>query len=281
MATVYEFEQTFSELKINFIKQHTLRSGFYIITPSVASYILGNHNSKNRKISLGKIRQTSADILSGRFLVNGESVIFDRNGLLLDGQHRLHACVETSTEIISLCAFGIDPNAMQTIDLGKGRSVGDVAQISGVPNGNSVAAVARILLAYEKNNGETFGRPSDLSANEVIEYIHEHDEIIEADRWAGPFWVTLRGICPRTILSAARVILERQYGETIVKYLEQVGSGANIGPNDPAFVIRRRLLGTRKTNAFAMEAILRGALHYRKGRSISRIEISGRFPVLD
>jgi hypothetical protein len=280
MAIVHKFEQTFSELKVDFLRQSFLRSGFFVIKPSVASYILENYNSKNRKISQTKISQTCSDIAAGRFLVNGESVIFDSNGMLIDGQHRLFACVSSNVEIVSLCAFGIDPEAMRTIDLGKGRTVGDIAQIEGVPNGNSVAAIARILLAYEHNKGETFGRPSDLSSNQVIDYIKQNSDIIEIDRWASTFQTALRGISSRTVFAAARIILERRYGPIIIEYLEQLGSGANIGPSDAAFVIRRRLFGARKTNALIMEAILKGAVHFVKGRTVSRIEITGRFPVL-
>lgn len=281
MAAVYEFEQSFSELKIQFLRQHRLCSGFYSIKPSVASYILENNNSKNRKISASKIRQTSSDILSGKFLVNGESVIFDRNGLLLDGQHRLLACVETNVEIVSLCAFGIDPIAMQTIDLGKGRTSGDVAQISGIPSGNAVAAIARMMIAYDKTNGETLGRPQDLSSNEILQYLNDNPDVSDVHRWSVTHLASLRGICPATVLAAARIILQRKYGPEVVHYLNQVGSGINIAPNDPAFIIRRRLFGARKQNAASLEAILRGGIHYMKNRSISRIEISGRFPVLD
>lgn len=281
MATVYEFDQSFAELKIEWLKQHRLASGFYSITPSVASYILTNNNPKNRKISTSKIRQTSADILSGKFLVNGESVIFDRNGMLLDGQHRLFSCVETGIQIVSLCAFGIDPEAMQTIDLGKGRTAGDIAQISGIASGNAVTAIARMMVSYENTNGESLGRPMDLSSNRVLQYLKDNPSVSDVHRWAVTHQGNLRGICPTSVIAVARIILERKYGPEVVDYLNQVGSGINIGPNDPAFVVRRRLFGARKPNAASLEAVLRGGIHFVKKRSVTRIEISGRFPVLD
>lgn len=281
MATVYDLEQGFRELEVRNLKQQRLVAGFFSISPSIALYILENNNSKNRKISISKIRQTSSDILSGKFLVNGESVIFDRNGLLLDGQHRLFSCVETGVKIVSLCAFGIDPEAMQTIDLGKVRTSGDVAQISGIPSGNAVAAIARMMIAYDSTNGETLGRPQDISSNEILEYLRDNPDISHVYRWASTHALNLRGICSATVLCAARIILHRKYGPSVMYYLNQVGSGINIGPNDPAFVVRRRLFGARRQNGASLEAILRGGIHFVKNRSVSRVDITGRLPVID
>lgn len=271
----------FQRLTNNEINRNVnLHCGFYEIPPIVAADILANRNTGNRKIAPAKLAQTCDDIRSGRFLVNGESVIFSRDGELLDGQHRLSGCVETGISIISLVAFGIHPEAKKTIDTGKGRTVGDIAQLGGIADGNNVTTIARIMIAYERGNGQFLTRTTDISVGEILDYINCHPNIHDLNRWASRFQSGLASIMPRTILAAARMICEPVMGPGIVEYLEQVGSGESIKANDPAFSVRRRLFGARKSRGASLEAVLRGAVAFNEGRTLSRVEINNRFPAL-
>jgi hypothetical protein len=69
-----------------------------LITPEMAKNILEN-NSHNRKISKSRVAKFKEEILNGYWLYNGESIVVSETGRLLDGQHRLLACVEANTAI--------------------------------------------------------------------------------------------------------------------------------------------------------------------------------------
>jgi hypothetical protein len=251
-----------------------------MITPELAGEIIAHRNPVNRKIAQIKLAQTCSDITDGRFRVNGESIVFDRSGNLIDGQHRMMACHKTGIPIITLCAFGIDGEAQKTIDLGKLRSAGDIATLGGVAEANHVAAAARMVLAYESGDGSSLGRPSAISTSSVTAFIDRRHELIVAVSWTSRFKPTLMGICPRSVVAAARVILERAYGPAVVEYLEQFATGENINASDPAFSVRKRLWGKRVAHGIALEAIFRGAVAYMEGRSLTRVEINNRFPPL-
>lgn len=279
MATAYKIEQ-FATLSIDMLYCTSPAAGFYTITPSFAKAVLETRNTNNRKPSGAKIAQSCSDIENGRFLINGESIIFDQTGTLIDGQHRLHAVVQTGIAIVSLCAFGIAPEASKTIDQGKVRTAGDIVSIRGFPDGNNLSAMARMLIAYRDGDGSTLGRPSEISTGSVIQFIENNPVLLDVNLWTGRFGKALQGVCSRTALGAARVLLEERYGPRVVEYLERIGSGENIAQGDPAFAVRRRLWGTRVTNAVAMEAIFRGAIAFMDNRQLSRIEIHNRFPAL-
>jgi hypothetical protein len=279
MATA--FKTSFSRLTNAFIgTQKSLNCGFFEIHPATAAEILAHRNVQNRKVALSKLAQTCDDIREGRFLINGESVIFSDTGYLLDGQHRLSGCVETNIPIITLVAFGISEEARRTIDTGKGRTVGDIAQLGGIADGNNITTIARLMIAYQRGGGEQLTRTTDISAGEILDFIEMTPEIHDLNKWAAHYQTGLVSVMPRTILAAARMILEPKFGPRIVQYLEQVGSGESIKAGDPAFSVRRRLFGAKKTRAVSLEAVLRGAVAFHEGRQLSRVEINNRFPAI-
>lgn len=257
------------------------RSGFRTITPKVAKIILEEKNPQNRKISEVKVTQAEDDLANGRFIANGESIIFGSDGMLLDGQHRLQACVNTGSVLETLCAFGIPPGARFSVDRGKIRTTGDVLQLLGIPNGNNIASIARMVIAYETGDGVSFKRVGEISGARVEEWVSNNMFVLDVFRWAEHYRRSLIGICPSTVISAARIILEPRMGPGIVDYLEQVAGGESISSADAAYIVRRRLFSPKRmSNAKTMEAILRGAVNYISGKSVSRVDILGRFPDL-
>jgi hypothetical protein len=277
MATL--LKEQFSKLTNGFVgTQRNLNCGFFEVHPNAAAEILQTRNKSNRKPATAKLAQTCDDIRQGRFLINGESIIFSNTGVLLDGQHRLMGCVETGIPIISLVAFGIDEEARKTIDTGKGRTVGDIATLGGIADGNNVTTIARLMIAYQRGGGEQLSRTTDISTGEILDFIEATPEIHDMNRWATRYQAGLTSIMPRTILAVARMICEPKFGPGILDYFEQVGSGESIKSGDPAFSVRRRLFGAKKARGVSLEAVLRGAVAYHEGRQLSRVEINNRFP---
>ncbi|MDP2620568.1 MAG: hypothetical protein Q8P46_10395, partial [Hyphomicrobiales bacterium] len=64
------------------------------ITPELAREWLEKTNRKNRPLSELKWTAYAVDMLEGRWQYNGDAIRFGSDGVLLDGQHRLMACVE-------------------------------------------------------------------------------------------------------------------------------------------------------------------------------------------
>lgn len=272
---------TIERLNMDRLASDVLACGFRLISPEQAGSILRDRNPRNRSIAPMKLAQVCSDIREGRFLVNGESVIFDRDGNLLDGQHRLAAAEKTGQDIVSLCAFGIDPDAMRSIDTGKSRTPGDIIQISGYAQGNRLAAIARLVICYRDSDGIIMGRTAEISIQRIIEFADSHPGIADVELWSARHIPGLTGICSSSQLAAARIILEGHYGPRVVEYLDQIGSGANIAAGDPAFAVRRALASaSRLSPKERLEAIMRGAVAFMQGREMSRVSITGRMPPL-
>lgn len=114
-------------------------SNIEMITPETASIILEN-NPNNRTISKTKTAEYASLMSAGMWALNGQAIIIDETGSLIDGQHRLHACIISGVPFQSLVVRGIPATAKITIDRGRGRSIGDDLFMSGMSNGLNIAA---------------------------------------------------------------------------------------------------------------------------------------------
>jgi hypothetical protein len=102
------------------------------ITPRVARDLLGAKNTGNRRINRENKKKLIRAIESEDFMLTGETIIFDRSGNIVDGQHRLEACVESGESIETYVAFGVDPKAFAIVDDGKNRTKADTFEKAGL-----------------------------------------------------------------------------------------------------------------------------------------------------
>ena len=67
-----------------------------LITPEIAEAWL-TQNNNNRPVSAGVIRKYARDMRADKWLFTGDAIRFDKNKNLIDGQHRLMACIAAET----------------------------------------------------------------------------------------------------------------------------------------------------------------------------------------
>ena len=129
-------------------------------------------NTHNRPIRDGRVSQYAGDIKAGHWRFTHQGICFDRNGTLIDGQHRLYAVLEANRPARMAVWVGMDPATHAFIDEGLSRSVVDVLRLSG--NGNispyKAAAARRMVIGVR-----TF---VTLSRQDQIDFIKEHDKAL-------------------------------------------------------------------------------------------------------
>lgn len=116
-----------------------------VITPEKAIYYLGR-NIGNRGISKDRVTYYAEQMAKGEWKLNGCTIVLDENGYLLDGQHRLTACVVSKKPFETLVVRGVDHKAFATIDTGKPRNSSDVFKILGIPEPTNTSA---LVMGYE------------------------------------------------------------------------------------------------------------------------------------
>lgn len=143
------------------------------ITPEKAAEYLKANTNNYRKLSRSIVTRYADDIRSGKWELNGEPIVFDENGLLKDGQHRLAAVMMAKKNVKMTVVRGVD-ESVSIYNIGSKRTVAQIVSSKGVECNCTVAAAARIIACQFKNG---------KGSNETMTYLEKHlDELNRAYR---------------------------------------------------------------------------------------------------
>lgn len=118
------------------------------ITPARAADLLANNNH-NRSVNQRSVDRLAATILAGEWKFNAQPIQIAKDGTLLDGQHRLLACVKARQSIQSLIVWNAQMDSQETMDMGKSRNVADILRLRGYKNQSVTAALGRRVALAE------------------------------------------------------------------------------------------------------------------------------------
>jgi len=156
-----ELADTYSGVSVSIVR----------ITPAMAAEMLAR-NTHNRPINKAHVKHFVEIMHRGEMVMNGETIILDTDDVVLNGQHRLTACVQSGIPFDSLVVRGIDLEAFKTIDGGKKRSVADALSMQGESHANNLAAAVQAFVAFIDFGGVI--RVSTSSATKVTPQMVEH-----------------------------------------------------------------------------------------------------------
>lgn len=116
------------------------------ITPEVAAEML-KCNVNNRAVKREPIESALKD---GQWRLNGATIVFAGDGTLLDGQHRLMACVASGVPFDTIVVRGLAHSSQVTMDSGVKRSVADHLRMRGYSRWTDVASIGSALLRADQ-----------------------------------------------------------------------------------------------------------------------------------
>jgi len=148
------------------------------ITPELAKEWL-TRNTHNRKAKPTTIDLISRAILLGEWEFNGESIKFDVNNVLLDGQNRLHAIQATGESVYALVVEGLPAESQMSMDRGARRSLADILELLGEKTSVALASTLALIHITERgaNRNQTVNRPTD---GQAVKLLGDHPEIKNA-----------------------------------------------------------------------------------------------------
>lgn len=263
------------------------------ITPEQASTILVENNSRNRKLSPARVDQLALAMSRGEWILNGESLKFNNDGTLLDGQHRLAAVVKSGEPQQFLVIRGLDHEAQDTIDIGRARTFSDVLAIDGENYHLNLAAAVRALWAYERNGVPMahvmYRQPTPSQLRETLE---RHPELRLSINAGGT--TTNVFALSRSQVMVLHYIMSRIDQDMADEFWHKVYSGIGLTQEDPAYVLRERLMREQQIASShgrggisLMAFAIRAFNAYRKGEVITRLiwrpgrMITDTFPKLE
>lgn len=240
------------------LHDHPSPAHLFAVTPAVAKAWLG-YNWRNRNQRETGKRDYSADMAEKNFAINGTTITFSRplgagededvpegKPVLMDGQHRLEACVRSKTPFVTYVAYGIDPDVRPTIDSGIKRIFADALQMRGEQNSAVLAAVIRKVHAWQNGDCHLTMKKVTATHTQMNEFFREHPEIRRsaqiASRSHHEFHLTTGQSLRQSVVGVAHWLFVQADESLAPEFFARLGDGAEMPLSHPIMALRRRLV---------------------------------------
>ncbi|MFD7501413.1 hypothetical protein [Streptomyces sp. NPDC059850] len=138
------------------------------VTPKIAETYL-SRASVNRRLDMGQVRALSQAILRGEWKLTHQGIAFDKDGALLDGQHRLRAIIEADTSVQMLVFDGLSRDVFPVLDTGKRRSAADTLSSTGAKYLHLLSSTIRhVILFNTMPNAPWSGARARVSNDRIL-----------------------------------------------------------------------------------------------------------------
>ncbi len=157
------------------------------VTPAQARSYLASAETA-RKPDARVVGTYAAAMKAGAWVVNGQPIIFDTDGKLVDGLQRLSACVEADVPFKTLVARGVHADTLHTIDQHRARSYVAVLEARGTYQ--RPASLVRLMGKLIRIENGTLGLSvQPISWSRYDRVLDANPELVEAaamaDRYRG------------------------------------------------------------------------------------------------
>ena len=210
-----------------------------IITPTKAAELL-EANNHNRPLNEQHVHRIARQIIEGKWKFNGDTIKIAINNDVLDGQHRLWACIESKQPIETIIVRNIERDAFATIDtLRKPRSGADILALNGVTNYRSTISVAlQWLIRYQRKILLEYRAPANKIENSDIEQaFRDNPGVVRAAERANK----LRGLSSVGLIAFFYFVLSNRNPELAEQMIHTLENPAGVSVNDPFFRLRSYL----------------------------------------
>lgn len=215
------------------------------ITPAMAVEWLETKNSRNRPVSQTTVDRYAQEMRLGNWKLNGETLIFGKDGQLMNGQHRLKACIAANKSFDSMVIMGVENDTFDTIDDGSKRSLADVFAIRGETCSGNLAAGVRFLHVYATGQIETRDlRRGTIATKSVLEAtFKKHPGMRQSVKFVGMLKQRTGGLLMPTGMAIGLHYLFALVDEKKAdEFFSVFQSGVNLTEQSPIFLLRNRLI---------------------------------------
>jgi hypothetical protein len=218
------------------------------MTPQEAAEILSTKNFSNRPISQSVVDKYAQEMKRGRWKLSGEAIIFAKSGRLLDGQHRLLACVQGNVLFETVVVKGAEDHVFDVIDDGKTRTMGDVLSIHGHVNASYLAAGLRFIWDYASGTFRSKGKGAVIPTKQLLgKLLDRHLGIKNSVKLYSLLKGRMGGILlPPSLCIGLHYLFSLINAEQADAFFTSLQSGLNLVEGHPIAVLRARLIGDEK-----------------------------------
>lgn len=220
----------------------SITSRVEVISPSQAQAYLDAFNTMNRALNQGTVRRYAEDMKSGRWDFNGATIVFSDSGVLLDGQHRLAACVESGIPLRVLVVSGVSAGSFRTMDTGSVRSFNSTLGIDGEKHSRILAGASKLAFNYENGGVPCTGAPT---TSQKYAFLEENPDLRAAAAFADEMCPRRGSLVSKPQMAFCYWVLNRVDSNAALDFCSQVATGEGVPPSSPVSMLRQRLLANK------------------------------------
>lgn len=254
----------------------TVSAKVVTITPALASEML-KRNTHNRPIRPTAIERYAQDMQDGKWILNGEAIMQHEDGMLINGQTRLSACIVAGVPFETLLVQGLNGEARDTIDVGVPHTLSDALGWRGVPEAKLTAAATTWSMRYDEMVEADFNQLMGyrVSRQQYLDYFARYPQIADSAEFIAGIRRRLPGGKP-SVAAFTHFLLARHADKgSADAFYTQVAEGA-AEPTNPAGVLHEWLLDhqtlmSRKSPTVFAAMQIKAARFWIQGKSIKAL----------
>lgn len=196
-----------------------------------------------RRLRKAKVEQLRRQIVDGRWKVLPHGIVFDTDGKLIDGQHRMTALVQGGKPLPIRCTFNVDPGLFLQIDADSApKTIEDMLKHEGVATGLTTVIAEPIRMLFREERGSSPLEPNCRPTNaEGLDIYRRHPRLVTAGELASRC-----RLAPSRAMMAFVLYKGILVDETMTRlFVDQVAGGEGLRGGDPALLLRNTWMQDR------------------------------------
>jgi hypothetical protein len=213
------------------------------VTPDMARQYL-QRMKVQRDLRRNKVERIKRDVRRRGWKVMPHGIVFDREGYLIDGQHRLTYIIESGQTVLMRVTFNADPSLVYSIDDNQSaKTLRDALKMAGASAGyvSDLTAMTRMLWralygGANRQGVSVFLQAEIPSNDEGVELFNKHaDDLLAAAQACH----RLKNIVPlRSIVGYYAFLAMRVDRQMVLDFVDRLATGTNLKTGDPALLLR-------------------------------------------
>lgn len=268
---------------MNLVEKPNPKDGWYEIDPMEAGRLLENGHP-NRAIRESRVIEIADQIRNGKYTRNGECLVLDADGKLLDGQHRCRAVQMVGKSIVTYIVHlpKTTASVFDSFDQGSARNGADRILELGAKNCALQAAIIKLVIQYERTSSDPTQRVPRVTPGDIR--MRRSKDPLEFERSASYLnghKKHLHGMVPISHVGFVHYIGSKRDVAVADAFVEALTNGAELPASSPVLLLRNRLIlenqtGKRSGRRENIALLIKAWNLYASGRTAKQLKFESR-----
>lgn len=256
------------------------------IAPDMAKQMIANTEGRvQRSPKRATIAEYVGIMKRGEWVLNYQPIQIGVDGNVIDGQHRLRACIESNIPFKTLLIKNVPESIFDSLDRGTARTLGDILSSKRIRNYNTVAATISVLhtmnlnlysYSAAKQGGAALtgnNKKHRVSPRQMDAFLAKNPEFVDFVSDGLSLYNVGNKLLSQGVFIALWYFCSKHNKANSNTFFSKLSTGASIKDDSPIFYIRKKLLAYKMKedhmkSGDIINLVLKGFDMYCKGETL-------------